>query len=76
MSLQRASAARQTHPGDITGRKMAELNEQASDNEAARERAIRDLRQGHGFSYLNVPGHGLAAIDTEVLDYLKKVFKR
>lgn len=68
--------APQPHPGDITGRKAASLNEQKADNEAARERAIRDLKQGHGFQYYSVPGYGLAAVPTEVIDYLKQVFKR
>lgn len=66
----------QPHPNDTTGREAAVLNEQTADNEAARERLIRDLRQGHDFQYLTVPGYGLAAIPRDVLDYLKQVFKR
>jgi len=75
-SLQRASAARQVHPGDTTGRKAAVLNEQAAEHEASRERLIRDLRQGHGFSYLTVPGYGQAVVPTEVIDYLRKELAR
>lgn len=75
-SLQRASAARQVHPGDTTGMQALALNAQAAEHEASRERLIRDLRQGHGFSYLTVPGYGQAVVPTEVIDYLKRMYSR
>lgn len=75
-TTQRAGT-RQLHPGDLTGRKAAALNEQTKEHEAARKRAIRDLRQGHDFAYLpDVPGYGMAVIPRDVLDHLKKVFAR
>lgn len=63
-------------PHDLTGRKQAVLNEQTAEHEAARERLIRDLRQGHDFAYYSVPGYGLAAIPKDVIAHLKREFGR
>lgn len=75
-STQRAAATRQVPPGDITGRKMQQLNAQTAEHEQARERLIRDLGEGHGFRYIQVPGYGLAVAPAELIDFLKKEYSR
>lgn len=63
-------------PFDFTGKKAAVLADETAEHEAARERLIRDLRQGHGFKYLDVPGYGKAVVAAEVYDYLARELKR
>lgn len=74
-TLQRASTP-QPGPGDLTGRRSIGLAEQKQEHERARERAIRDLNEGHGYQYISVPGHGLACIPKDVFEYLKKELAR
>lgn len=63
-------------PFDLTGKQAARLSDQTAEHEQARERAIRDLREGHGFRYIQVPGYGLAVAPAELIDYLKKEYSR
>lgn len=63
-------------PFDLTGKKAATLADQKKEHEEARERAIRDLNEGHDYQYLQVPGHGLACVPKVVYEYLKEAFSR
>jgi hypothetical protein len=75
-SLQRASRP-QTGPGDLTGARAIQLDRQKADHEAARERLIRDLHEGHDFAYLpDIPGYGTGVVPRVVLDYLRAEFSR
>lgn len=67
----------QPHPSDITGRRAVALTAEKADHEAVRERAVRDLNEGHGFVYIeSIPGYGTYPIPKDVYLYLERELKR
>lgn len=73
-SLQRASATRQVHPGDTTGRQAFRAKEEAEQNALSVDRAILELRDPDTqLEWISVPGRSARyPIPREVAAHLTK----
>ena len=65
------------HPHNLTGVRAAQLSEQQTDREAAKDRAALSLRDpAVVYVYVTVPGRGLVPIERDTYEYLSRELAR